>query len=57
LAAYRRLIQLTVDSDDKDQVAKAEAFIEAEDFDALNEWIHAEAIEPLSTYSTACNLR
>ena len=31
LAAYRRLIELTVDSDDKDQVAKAEAFIEAED--------------------------
>jgi hypothetical protein len=27
------LIELTVDSDDKDQVAKAEAFIEAEDFD------------------------
>jgi hypothetical protein len=51
LAAYRRLIELTVDSDDKDQVAKAEAFIEAEDLDGLDEWIHAEVIEPLNTYS------
>jgi hypothetical protein len=50
-AAYRRLIQLTVDSDDKDQVAKAEAFMEAEDFDGLDEWIHEEVIEPLNTYS------
>ena len=50
-AAYRRLIQLTVDSDDKDDVAKAEAFIEAEDFDGLDEWIHEEVIEPLNTYS------
>jgi hypothetical protein len=33
------------------QVAKAEAFIEAEDFDALDEWIHEEVIERLSTYS------
>ncbi len=51
LAAYRRLIELTVDSDDKDQVAKAEAFIEAEDLDGLDEWIHAEEIEPLNAYS------
>jgi hypothetical protein len=51
LAAYLRLIELTVDSDDKDQIAKAEAFIDAEDFDGLDEWIHAEVIEPLSTYS------
>jgi len=51
LAAYRRLIQLTVDSDDKDQVAKAEAFIEAEDFDGLDEWVHEVVIEPLNTYS------
>ena len=51
LAAYRRLIELTVDSDDKDQVAKAEAFIEAEDLDGLDEWIHEEVIEPLNTYS------
>jgi len=51
LAAYRRLIELTVDSDDKDQVAKAEAFIEEEDLDGLDEWIHAEVIEPLNTYS------
>jgi hypothetical protein len=50
-AAYRRLIQLTVDSDDKDQVAKAEAFMEAEDFDGLDEWIHEVVIEPLNTYS------
>ena len=49
LAAYRRLIELTVDSDDKDQVAKAEAFIEAEDFDGLDEWIHEEVIEPPNT--------
>jgi hypothetical protein len=34
-AAYRRLIQLTVDADNKDDVAKAEAFMEAEDFDGL----------------------
>jgi hypothetical protein len=26
-AAYRRLIQLTVDSDDRDDLAKAEAFM------------------------------
>ncbi len=51
LAAYRRLIELTVDSNDKDQVAKAEAFIEAEDLDGLDKWIHAEVIEPLNTYS------
>ena len=51
LAAYRRLIELTVDSDDKDQVAKAGAFIEAEDFDGLDEWIHEEVIEALNTYS------
>lgn len=51
LAAYRRLIELTVDSDDKNQVAKAEAFIEAEDLDGLDEWIHEEVIEPLNTYS------
>ena len=51
LAAYRRLIELTVDSDDKDQVAKAEAFIEAEDFDGLDEWIHEVVIEPLNSYS------
>jgi hypothetical protein len=51
LAAYRRLIELTVDSDDKDQVAKAEALIEAEDFNGLDEWIHEEVIEPLNTYS------
>jgi hypothetical protein len=51
LAAYRRLIQLTVDSDDKEQVAKAEAFIEAEDLDGLDEWLKAEVIEPLNTYS------
>ena len=50
-AAYRRLIQLTVDSDNKDDVAKAEAFMEAEDFDGLDEWIHEEVIEPLNTYS------
>jgi hypothetical protein len=50
-AAYRRLIQLTVDSDNKDDVAKAEAFMEAEDFDRLDEWIHEEVIEPLNTYS------
>ena len=29
-AAYRRLIQLTVEADNKDDVAKAEAFMEAE---------------------------
>src|ERR1039458_8926408 len=51
LAAYRRLIQLTVDSDNKDDVAKAEAFMEAEDFDGLDEWIHEEVIEPPNTYS------
>ena len=51
LAAYRRLIELTVDSEDKDQVAKAEALIEAEDFDGLDEWIHKEVIEFLNTYS------
>jgi hypothetical protein len=51
LAAYRRLIELTVDSDDEDQIAKAEAFIEAGDFDGLDQWIHAEVIEPLNTYS------
>jgi hypothetical protein len=51
LAAYRRLIQLTVDSDDKEQVAKAEAFIEAEDYEGLDEWIHEVVIEPLNTYS------
>ena len=51
LAAFQRLIELTVDSDDKDQVAKAEAFIEAEDFDGLDEWIHKEVIEPMNTYS------
>jgi hypothetical protein len=50
-AAYRRLIQLTVDSDNKDDVAKAEAFMEAEDFDGLDEWIHEVVIEPLNTYS------
>jgi hypothetical protein len=50
-AAYRRLIQLTVDSDSKDGVAKAEAFMEAEDFEGLDEWIHEEVIEPLNTYS------
>jgi hypothetical protein len=50
-AAYRRLIQLTVDTDNKDDVAKAEAFMEAEDFDSLDEWIHEEVIEPLNTYS------
>jgi hypothetical protein len=49
--AYRRLIELTVDSDNDDQVAKAEAFILAEDFDGLDEWIHEEVIEPLNTYS------
>ncbi len=51
LAAYRRLIELTVDSDDEDQIAKAEAFIEARDFDGLDEWIHGEVIEPLNAYS------
>ena len=51
LAAYRRLIELTVDSDDEDQVAKAESFIGAEDFDGLDQWIHEEVIEPLNTYS------
>jgi hypothetical protein len=50
-AAYQRLIQLTVDSDNKDDVAKAEAFMEAEDFDGLDEWIHEVVIEPLNTYS------
>jgi len=50
-AAYRRLIQLTVDADNKDDVAKAEAFVEAEDFDGLDEWIHEDVIEPLNTYS------
>src|ERR1035441_504298 len=50
-AAYRRLIQLTVDADNKDDVAKAEAFMEAGDFDSLDEWIHEEVIEPLNTYS------
>jgi hypothetical protein len=50
-AAYRRLIQLTVDADNKDDVAKAEAFMEAEDFDGLDEWIHEVVIEPLNTYS------
>ena len=50
-AAYRRLIQLTVDADNKDDVAKAEAFMEAEDFDGLDEWIHEEVIEALNTYS------
>jgi hypothetical protein len=50
-AAYRRLIQLTVDADNKDDVAKAEAFMEAENFDSLDEWIHEEVIEPLNTYS------
>ncbi|MGD0942315.1 MAG: hypothetical protein ABR905_21690 [Terracidiphilus sp.] len=47
-AAYRRLIQMTVDADNKDDVAKAEAFIEAEDFDGLDEWIHEDVIEPLN---------
>jgi len=51
LAAYRRLIELTVDSDDEDQVTKAEAFINAGDFDGLDQWIHVEVIEPLNTYS------
>ena len=32
-AAYRRLIQLTVDADHKDDVAKAEASMEVEDYD------------------------
>ena len=50
-AAYRRLIQLTVDADKKNDVAKAEAFMEAEDFEGLDEWIHEEVIEPLNTYS------
>ncbi len=50
-AAYRRLIQLTVDADNKDDVAKANAFMEAEDFDGLDEWIHEEVIEALNTYS------
>jgi hypothetical protein len=50
-AVYRRLIQLTVDRDNKDDVAKAEAFMEAEDFDGLDEWIHEEVIEALNTYS------
>ena len=50
-AAYRRLFQLTVDADNKDDVAKAEVFMEAEDFDTLDEWIHEEVIEPLNTYS------
>ena len=50
-AAYRRLIQLTVDADNKDEIAKAEAFMEAEDFDSLDEWIHEEVIEPQNTYS------
>ena len=50
-AAYRRLIQLTVDADNKDDMAKAEAFMEAEDFDSLDEWIHEDVIEPLNTYS------
>ena len=50
-AAYRRLIQLTVDSDNKDDVAKAEAFMEAEDYEGLDEWIHEDVIEPLNTYS------
>jgi hypothetical protein len=36
-AAYRRLFQLTVDADNKDDVAKAEVFM--------------EVIEPLNTYS------
>jgi len=49
-AAYRRLIQLTVDADSKDDVAMAETFMEAEDFDGLDEWIHEVAIEPLNTY-------
>ena len=50
-AAYRRLIQLTVDADNKDDVTKAEAFMEAEDFDGLDEWIHEDVIEPLNSYS------
>jgi hypothetical protein len=51
LTAYRRLIALTVNSDDQDQIAKAEAFVEVKDFDGLDDWIHAEVIEPLNTYS------
>jgi len=50
-AAYRRLIQLTVDSDDRDDLAKAEAFMEAEDYEGLDKWIHEVVIEPLNTYS------
>jgi hypothetical protein len=50
-AAYRRLIQLTVDGDNKNDVAKAEAFMEAEDFEGLDEWIHEDVIEALNTYS------
>ena len=50
-AAYRRLIQLTVDRDNKDDVAKAEVLMEAEDFDGLDEWIHEEVIDALNTYS------
>ena len=49
--AYWRLIQLTVDADNKDDVAKAEAFMEVEDYEGLDAWIHKEVIEPLNTYS------
>jgi hypothetical protein len=38
-------------SDNKDDVVKSEAFMEAEDFDGLDEWIHEVVIEPLNTYS------
>lgn len=50
-AAYRRLVQLTVDAENKEDIAKAEEFMEAENFDELDEWIHEEVIEPLNTYS------
>jgi hypothetical protein len=50
-AAYRRLIQLTVDTGSKADVAKAKAFLEAEDFAGLDEWIHAEVVDALNTYS------
>jgi hypothetical protein len=50
-AAYRRLIQLTVETSSKADVAKAEALMEAEDFAGLDEWIHAKVVDALKTYS------
>jgi hypothetical protein len=50
-AAYRRLIQLTVDTGSKADVAKAEVFMQTEDFAGLDEWIHAEVVDALNTYS------